>query len=201
MNIENNIIFGSFLSIDHMNMLPSSKKMSIRRLLPIKRIKKIFAKKSGPPRIGTKRFRRHSSVISIEIWEESQIEILNLGLEMTKTFIILNEDINLSRRPHEQEQDTVLLIPTDLPEEKKSGTLKKAAGPSFAVLVLILVIKIIKYYKMYEIYEEEKAQTATPNWNPMPIERTTAVYYLSSSDFEDLMTDDIFKKELPSSNI
>ncbi|CBY13375.1 unnamed protein product [Oikopleura dioica] len=129
MNIDNNIIFGSFLSIDHMNKLPSSKKSSIRTLLSIKRIKKIFAKKSGPLRVGTKRFRRHSSVMSIEIWVD------------------------------------------------------------------ILVIKIIKYYKMYEIYEEEKARTTTPNWNPMPIERTTAVYYSSSSDFEALVTDDIFKKE------
>jgi len=70
MNNENDFILGSFLSIDHVNKLPISKKSSTRRLLTLKRIKKIFMKKSGPPKVGIKRFRRRSSVMSIEFWEE-----------------------------------------------------------------------------------------------------------------------------------
>ena len=56
MNSENCIFVGSFLAIDHVNELeiPSSKKLSMRRLLTLKRIKKIFSKKIGRSKIGIK---------------------------------------------------------------------------------------------------------------------------------------------------
>ena len=72
--MENNFILGSFLSVDHVNKLPFAKKSSIKRRMSLKGIKKIFKKKTGPPKVEIRRaFRRRSSMRSIEFWEESII--------------------------------------------------------------------------------------------------------------------------------
>ncbi|CAG5086738.1 Oidioi.mRNA.OKI2018_I69.PAR.g11337.t1.cds [Oikopleura dioica] len=70
--MEKNSILGSFLSVDHVNK--QGKKSSIRRRMSLKGIKKIFKKKTGPPKVEIRRaFRRRSSMRSIEFWEESII--------------------------------------------------------------------------------------------------------------------------------
>jgi hypothetical protein len=70
MNTEKSFALGSFLSVDHMNKLPFAKKSSIRRRMSLKGIRKIFAKKSEPPKVQIRQFRRRCSMKSIEFWEE-----------------------------------------------------------------------------------------------------------------------------------
>ena len=70
--MEKNSILGSFLSVDHVNK--QGKKSSIKRRMSLKGIKKIFKKKTEPPKVEIRRaFRRRSSMRSIEFWEESII--------------------------------------------------------------------------------------------------------------------------------